>query len=495
MSSHAGRRSTAKQAIPPSCPLAARPWWRRRQYLPAWDVENIRTRLRCAAYAGHADRVAERLVRKMDVERTGLLTLEQLRRVVRLKLRVPARNVPDKDLASMFHMLDFEDADVVRVSDLVEFVLADPPVTAFSSSTKGGMTANFWDTRSTSATRLTASGSMGTLDATSFSPTRSARSRSSSPTLEVTKDFTSPRLQPILTPKEVTFNTPARSRSWSFADQILLACQRGDFARLSRLLVPQRGVEGPLTPELGGACAHLTAGNGHAACCELLLRAHVDPETRDRNGATLLARAALYGHRDLAQLLLKQWRANPLDADNMGRNAAHVACLNDLRTVQMLAEHTPSAVHARDAAGRSCFYYALGNPRCEVQTRLVQYLVFCKCDADAVDTNGRTALTYAGEAGNREVVSLLLSRGARPRPFAQGTAQHSQVLRSRRCFECSSRAACQACRHLDATVHPDQPGVLQGESTQLLKLLDALATMPQKNEAAESFRELVTALG
>ena len=38
--------------------------------------------------------------------------------------------------------------------------------------------------------------------------------------------------------------------------------------RLSRLLVPQRGVEGPLTPELGGACAHLTAGNGHAACCE-----------------------------------------------------------------------------------------------------------------------------------------------------------------------------------------------------------------------------------
>ena len=45
------------------------------------------------------------------------------------------------------------------------------------------------------------------------------------------------------------------------------------------------------------------------------------------------------------------------------------------------------------------------------------------------------ALTYAGEAGNREVVSLLLSRGARPRPFAKGTAQHSQVLRSSRCFE------------------------------------------------------------
>ena len=35
---------------------------------------------------------------------------------------------------------------------------------------------------------------------------------------------------------------------------------------------------------------------------------------------------------------------------------------------------------------------------------------------------------------------------------------------------------------------------MQGESTQLLKLLDALATMPQKNEAAESFGNLLASV-
>ena len=36
---------------------------------------------------------------------------------------------------------------------------------------------------------------------------------------------------------------------------------------------------------------------------ELLLRAGVSPDSRDRNGATLLARAALYGHTELTQQL------------------------------------------------------------------------------------------------------------------------------------------------------------------------------------------------
>ena len=80
-----------------------------------------------------------------------------------------------------------------------------------------------------------------------------------------------------------------------------------------------------MTPELGSACAHLAVSNGHVTCCdartqaqkrmstqkrrttirakELLLRAHVNPHCRDRNGATLLARAALYGHLDLAKRL------------------------------------------------------------------------------------------------------------------------------------------------------------------------------------------------
>eukprot|EP00439_Symbiodinium_sp_Y106_P052385 s4526_g7.t1 len=132
------RRSFRKLPAP-SCPLLDRPRSRglqrydlddeRCQNLPAWEVENIRTSLRCGAYTGRCvpDQVAERLWRKLDVERRGLLSPDQFRRVVRLKLRVPASDVSDKELAGIFDMLAFEDADVMRIGDLVDYILADPP--------------------------------------------------------------------------------------------------------------------------------------------------------------------------------------------------------------------------------------------------------------------------------------------------------------------------------------------------------------------------------
>eukprot|EP00439_Symbiodinium_sp_Y106_P057906 s4526_g8.t1 len=255
--------------------------------------------------------------------------------------------------------------------------------------------------------------------------------------------------------RKVVFNATVRSTSVPIEDKILFACRRGDLPRLRRLLVPQRGSEGPLTPELGGVCAHLAAGKGHTACCELLLRAGVSPDSRDRNGATLLARAALYGHTELTQRLLKQWRGNPLDVDHMGRNAVHVACLNDVRALALILYVQQS------------------------QTRIAQFLLFCKCGLDAVDKQGGTALTYAGQAGNREVVSLLLSR-----IFCQAAGFFGVQLLKTAVDHRSS------CLGLDATMHPDRPQALKGESAQLLTLLEAMATISRQDLPAQTTRAL-----
>jgi len=445
-------------------------------------------RLRCAAYAGKAEQPAAGLQRKLDVERSGKLISEQLRRVVRLKLRVPACNVSDAELDSLFHMLDFNDAGIVIISDLVDFILADaPPTTTKYSTSSMPLQAKLSATQSTSATRLTGSESRATLDS-SQSPSRSTSPAGGSK--EVTRS-------PSRLLSQEAFNLPAPVLEPAFEDQVLAASRRGNVSRLRRLLSKQLGpFEGPLAPEVGATCAHLAAGAGHVATCELLLRAHVSPDCRDANGATLLARAALFGHRDLVQSLLQQWRASPLDTDDAGRNAVHVACLGDIRVVKALVEHSPASAHARDALGRSCFYYALGNPRRDAQTRIAHFLVSCGCDPNAVDTDGRTALEYAGQAGNREVVSLFLSAGAQP--SRTPTAPTNSELPATDDAPSGEPgpdkmpeegAASLPARQRDAVIPPDPP--YKAESLQLLNLIAAMATMPRHNAPAETLSELL----
>ena len=337
--------------------------------IPVWEIEAMRSKLRGAAYLGHNP--VDRLRHRLDVERREVLTPQQVRRVVRLKLRVKESEVSNEDLATLSHMLDFDDRLLVKVDDLVSFVLAEPQA--------------LWRSKgSTSSTR-----------ATSQSPT---------------SDEASPM---TLRPEEVAqlqdVGTRTRAVKPSFEESVLQCCQQHDLTRLQRLLSLQVK---PLNQALGCKCVHLAVHLGDADICNLLLRSHVDPMCRARSGATLLLRAALHGHHAIVRNLLWNWRANPMAVDDMGRCALHTACCSDLATLKLLVEHYPVAINIVDALGRNCFYYASTNTDREEQASIVRYLLSHGCDPNALDDEGKPPLWHATESGNAVAASLLLCSGA-----------------------------------------------------------------------------------
>ena len=429
----------------PCCPLAMRPNWPRRYHLPAWEIEGVRSRLRGGAYLGHDP--ADRLQQRLDVERTGYLTFDQLRRVVRLKLRVKTSDVSNEDLANLSYMLDFEDCGMVRVDDFVSFVLAEKQVlwrpttetmkskslsSLATTQTSFGQTRGSRGSRGRSSSRKSGDSRSPSPTASTFRPEELARlraqllSRSGSPTLRGRLNVLGP-----LVPQEL-----------SFEEDVQRCCQSGNLGRLRVLLA--RGPRGqkPLSAELGCKCAHLAVHLGDEEICDLLLRAQVDPRCRAQSGATLLMRAALYGHKGIVKNLLTNWRANPLDVDEKGRNALHLACCSNLVTLQLLAEHSPRAIHATDKLGRGCFYYALANCKPDEQFRILQYLLYKRCDPNCPDHDAHNALWYALEAGNSEAVSLLLCAGADVdmsllSHHGLGTSNPSNPCG---CFECVARS-------------------------------------------------------
>ena len=336
---------------------------------------------------------------------------------------------------------------MVRVDDFVSFVLAEKQVlwrpttetmkskslsSLATTQTSFGQTRGSRGSRGRSSSRKSGDSRSPSPTASTFRPEELARlraqllSRSGSPTLRGRLNVLGP-----LVPQEL-----------SFEEDVQRCCQSGNLGRLRVLLA--RGPRGqkPLSAELGCKCAHLAVHLGDEEICDLLLRAQVDPRCRAQSGATLLMRAALYGHKGIVKNLLTNWRANPLDVDEKGRNALHLACCSNLVTLQLLAEHSPRAIHATDKLGRGCFYYALANCKPDEQFRILQYLLYKRCDPNCPDHDAHNALWYALEAGNSEAVSLLLCAGADVdmsllSHHGLGTSNPSNPCG---CFECVARS-------------------------------------------------------
>jgi ankyrin repeat protein len=177
-----------------------------------------------------------------------------------------------------------------------------------------------------------------------------------------------------------------------------------------------------------GAALLLAASGGNPELVSVLLDAGADPACRAVSGYTPLMMAAMAGDSRSVEMLLGAG-ANP----NVGTRStltplAAAAGFGHERVVEVLLAHGASAsgkLHGSD--GRPPMpplLCALRSP--DVPIAIVSKLIDAGADVNSPDDEGNTPLHAATESGRKDLVELLLRRGALRRPVNR-VAQASAV--------------------------------------------------------------------
>ncbi|XP_074427930.1 neurogenic locus notch homolog protein 3-like, partial [Larus michahellis] len=128
----------------------------------------------------------------------------------------------------------------------------------------------------------------------------------------------------------------------------------------------------------------------------------------DRTGETALHLAARYARADAAKRLLDAG-ADPNAQDKAGRTPLHAAVTADAQGVfQILIRNRSTDLDARTGDGSTALMLAA---RLAVEG-LVEELVACHADVNAVDESGKSALHWAAAVNNVEATRALLRGGA-----------------------------------------------------------------------------------
>jgi ankyrin repeat protein len=230
-----------------------------------------------------------------------------------------------------------------------------------------------------------------------------------------------------------------------------LAAERGFEGVVLWLL--GRKADPNVADNFGWTALHLAAEGGHEGVVRLLLDRGADPNATDHfertalqwtvegvarllvervdqtniNKPDKLRRTALWqaawrGRKDIVELLLKN---GAYTKSRSGVSALHAAAKNRHGTVALLLVERGAAIDTDEVAQ---FLFSIRvnvaiKNRVYEQTVLhwaaergdkevVQLLLEKGADAAAKDDNGRTVLHLAAEGGNKEVVQLLLEKGA-----------------------------------------------------------------------------------
>jgi len=108
------------------CPVEKARGKRRPAPLAPEDLELVRSRIKMAAYTGHAGRQLDAVFNRFDKDHSGQLGDDEIRKVLRGTLRIAASTISDAEIASLCGLLDSDNSGTVSISELVSFVGPEP---------------------------------------------------------------------------------------------------------------------------------------------------------------------------------------------------------------------------------------------------------------------------------------------------------------------------------------------------------------------------------
>ncbi|KAI9711226.1 MAG: hypothetical protein M1820_002213 [Bogoriella megaspora] len=183
-----------------------------------------------------------------------------------------------------------------------------------------------------------------------------------------------------------------------------------DFPAAVRLLLADRQVDPNLSDNTGRTPFSLAARYAGIVTLEVLLGNRlVDKNSRDENGLTPLSNAVLRDFPAVVRLLLADRQIDPNLSDNTGRTpfslAAQYASIVTFEEFLKLPGVEP---HWRNAHGQTALHLAAqSNKHPEFK---IDSLLGIGFDADALDNNMRTSLSWTAELGCAPAVAYLLER-------------------------------------------------------------------------------------
>lgn len=106
--------------------------------LTAEAVEQLRFKIKSAAYTGHSGKQLDVIFSRLDKDGSGYLEDEEIKSCLRRVFRIPPMTISDQEITSLCALLDADKSGSISIHELVAFVGPEPEVVRRPSSKSPG---------------------------------------------------------------------------------------------------------------------------------------------------------------------------------------------------------------------------------------------------------------------------------------------------------------------------------------------------------------------